>query len=204
MVFANAAGAFVGAANVVRELYSAPPSDAIDAALVVAIGKCPRSALAPDLVVAIWQRASLRAALVNAFAKGTPAFGAAIEAIERAAARAGASIDGFFEAAVLAQLAAVPAPALVVDSIERLREVVAVAVRDAPPRAAAALYEAMHDVPAIAAFLRALRRAPVDRAAAIRQAATLDDSDPHGAALAAWLRSTRSLRDARASSIERE
>lgn len=204
MVFANAAGAFVGAANVVRELLAAPPSAATDAALVVAIGKCPRSALAPDLVVAIWQRASLRAALVNAFAKGTPAFGAAFEAVERAAARAGASIDGFFEAAVLAQLAAVPAPALVVDSIERLREVVAVAVRDAPPRAAAALYEAMHDVPAVAAFLRALRRAPVDRAAAIRQAATLDDSDPHGAALAAWLRSTRSLRDARASSIERE
>lgn len=205
-VFAAGGGAFVGPANVVRELLAAPPSAAIDAAIVTALEKCPRSALAPDLVAVVWQRQQVRTALASAFAKGKQPFGASIEAVERAAARQDLSLDGFVESAVLAQLAAAPGQALVVDSLDRLREIVGIAVRDAPPAACAALYGAMHDVPAIALFLRALRRAPADRAAAIRAAASsFDTADPRTAALAAWLRGTRSsLRGARASSIERE
>jgi hypothetical protein len=195
---------FLGAANVLRELFAAPPSDAVDGAIATALGKCARSALAPDLVAALWQRASLRPAIASALAKGKAPFGASLDAVERAADRVGLPLDGFTRAVVLAQLATVPGQALAVDSIERLREVVSLVVRHAPPAAAAALYDAMHDVPSVALFVRALRRVPVDRAAAIRTAASqLDPEPPRTAALSAWLRSTPSLRGARASSIER-
>lgn len=117
--------------------------------------------------------APLRDALAKAFVRGPQTFGASLDPVERAADRAGLALDGFFEAAVRAMLDVSPMSALYCESLDQLK--------------------------AVAAFLRALERAPLDRAAAIRGAMKVEDDDERHAALAAWVRKKKPSR-----AIERE
>ena len=68
---------------------------------------------------------------------------------------------------------------------------------------AAALYEQLPDELSVSVFLKALRRLPRDRQAAVREAAAkLKLHGDRGVARKDWLDSTRSLKSERSSSIE--
>src|SRR5690606_17996933 len=100
------------------------------------------------------------------------------------------------------------AEAVAVETADQLRSIITAVVSAAPPADAVATYDALPDALSVSTFLRALRRQPPDRAAAIREAGKkLDQSDTRGQAHAAWLESTRKpelpLRSAGESSIER-
>jgi hypothetical protein len=174
----------------VDDLLRCAPGYTVDEALALALSDVPRWKLHPALVAELWQRHALRQALARAFVKGSQAFGSSIEAVERAAERAGLPLDGFFEESVRAVIATSPTRALDCESLDQLKAVIAVAMRESAPRKLAELYQEMNDLPAVGAFLRALEREPPDRAAAIRGEMKFDDADdPHRhAALAAWIR----------------
>ena len=102
--------------------------------------------------------------------------------------------DEAHQAAVRAQVETSPSSILYCESLDQLREVLAVVVRECEPAKAAAVYVEINDLPAAAAFLRALEREPADRQAA-------DPGDrpllvPVGVLPRAWRRALRA-RDGR-------
>jgi|GEM_PF-3561320 len=157
------------------------------------------------VLLALWQHADVRGALVAAFARAPADWSRRVTACERLAESTGAAVDGLFEACALAVVEQSAAAAAETDTLDQLRTVIRAALSDATPPRAAALYEDLPDDLSASIFLRGLRRLPRDRAAAIRDAAQkLRFLGERGAARSAWLRATRTLKKPRSSSIERE
>lgn len=163
--------------------------------------------LAPELVIALWQLEAARPALASAFARNaSDDWAARITACERAAERHGADVHGLFEAFALAMVEhSAASTAAETETPDQLRRVIREAVTRAAPIRAVALYEDLLDDLSASIFVRAVKRLPRDRAAALRDAAgKLRFLGERGAARKAWLLATRSLKKRRSSSIERE
>ena len=163
------------------------------------------SALGPELVVALWQVDGARASLANALARNAgDEWSARATACERAAQKAGLSVDGLFEAWALAVVEhSASATAAETDTTDQLRIVIREAITKAAPIRAVAFYEDMLDEYSASLFLRAMKRVPRDRAAALRDAAgKLRFLGERGAARKAWLLDTRPLKKRRSSSID--
>jgi hypothetical protein len=166
------------------------------------------SALGPELVVALWQVEDARASLANALARNAgDDWSARATACERAAQRAGLSVDGLFEAWALAIVEhSASATAAETGATDQLRIVIREAIAKAAPIRAVAFYEDMLDEYSASLFLRAMKRVPRDRAAALRDAAgKLRFLGERGAARKAWLLDTRrpkDLKKRRSSSID--
>jgi hypothetical protein len=162
--------------------------------------------LRPELVVALWQVEGARTALTNALARSAgDEWSARATACERAANRAGLAVDGLFEAWALAIVEqSASSTAAETETTDQLRIVIREAVTRAAPIRAVALYEDLLDDFSASLFLRAMKRLPRDRAAALRDAAgKLRFLGERGAARKAWLLATRPLKKRRSSSIER-
>lgn len=162
--------------------------------------------LRPEIVVAVWQVEGARQALVDAVARGAgDEWAARVTACERAAKRAGTDVDGLFEAIALALVEhGAAATAAETETLDQLHLVIRQAITHAAPIRAVALYEELLDDLSASIFVRAVRRLPRDRAAALREAAgKLRFLGERGAARKAWLLATRPLKKSRASSIER-
>ena len=162
--------------------------------------------LRPELVTTTWQVESARPALAAALARNVgDDWSARATACERAAAREGLVVDGLFEAWALALVEhGASATAAETETTDQLRVVIREAVTKAAPIRAVALYEDLLDDLSASLFVRAVRRLPRDRAAALRDAAgKLRFLGERGAARKAWLLATRPLKKARSSSIER-
>ena len=162
--------------------------------------------LRPDLVTSIWQVEGARPALVAALARNAgDDWSARATACERAAEREGALVDGLFEAWALSLVEHGAAGAAAeTETTDQLHVVIRQAVTRAAPIRAVALYEDLLDDLSASIFVRAVKRLPRDRAAALRDAAgKLRFLGERGAARKAWLLATRPLKKARSSSIER-
>jgi hypothetical protein len=162
--------------------------------------------LGPELVTEIWQVEGARAALVAALARNAgDEWCSRATACERAAERAGMAVDGLFEAWALALVEhSATSTAAETETTDQLHIVIREAVTRAAPIRAVALYEDLLDDLSASIFVRAVRRLPRDRAAALRDAAgKLRFLGERGAARKAWLLATRPLKKARSSSIER-
>ncbi len=89
------------------------------------------------------------------------------------------------------------------ETLDQLRTVIRVAATRATPVKAVAFYEELLDDLSASLFVKAVRRLPRDRAAALRDAAgKLRFLGERGAARKAWLLATRALKKSRSSSIE--
>ena len=164
------------------------------------------SMLVPEIVVAIWQIEGARTALASALAGDAgDDWSARATACERAAQRDGYTVDGLFEAWALAIVEqSASSTAAETETMDQLRIVIREAVTNAAPIRAVALYEDLLDDLSASLFLRAMKRLPRDRAAALRDAAgKLRFLGERGAARKAWLLATRPLKKRRSSSIER-
>lgn len=162
--------------------------------------------LRPELVVALWQAEGSRKSLVAALARNAgDDWAARATACERAAQRAGQSVDGLFEAWALALVEhSATSTAAETETLDQLHIVIREAIARAAPIRAVALYEDLLDDLSASIFVRAVRRLPRDRAASLRDAAgKLRFLGERGAARKAWLLATRPLKKARSSSIER-
>jgi hypothetical protein len=162
--------------------------------------------LRAELVVAVWQIEGARAALANALARNAgDDWSARATACERAAARDGVDVSGLFEAWSLAIVEhSAASTAAETETADQLHLVIREAVTRAAPIRAVALYEDLLDDLSASIFVRAVKRLPRDRAAALRDAAgKLRFLGERGAARKAWLLATRPLKKTRSSSIER-
>ena len=162
--------------------------------------------LRPELVVTLWQVPDARAALAAALVRNAgDDWSARATACERAALRDGALVDGLFEAWALSLVEhGATSTAAETETTDQLHIVIREAVTKAAPIRAVALYEDLLDDLSASIFVRAVRRLPRDRAAALRDAAgKLRFLGERGAARKAWLLATRPLKKARSSSIER-
>jgi hypothetical protein len=162
--------------------------------------------LRPEMVTAIWQVEAARAPLVAALARNAgDDWSARATACERAAEREGVAVDGLFEAWALSLVEhSAASTAAETESTDQLHVVIREAVTRAAPIRAVALYEDLLDDYSASVFVRAVRRLPRDRAAALRDAVgKLRFLGERGAARKAWLLATRPLKKARSSSIER-
>jgi hypothetical protein len=158
-------------------------------------------ALEPALVARLWSVEGAREALAGALARhADDDWSLRTAACERAAAASAPphDADGLFEAwafALVEQGAA--STAAETESLDRLRVVLRVAAARAAPVRAIALYEELLDDLSASLFLRALRRLPRDRQAALRDAAgKLRFNGDRGAARKAWLLGTRPAKKA--------
>ncbi|MDB4936551.1 MAG: hypothetical protein JWP87_3523 [Labilithrix sp.] len=162
--------------------------------------------LEPETVVAVWQVEGARAALTSALARvAGDDWSARVTACERAAQRDGLDAGGLFEACALAIVEhSASSTAAETENVDQLRVVIREAVTKAAPIRAVALYEDLLDDLSASMFVRAVKRLPRDRAAALRDAAgKLRFLGERGAARKAWLLATRALKKRRSSSIER-
>ena len=162
--------------------------------------------LRPELVVVLWQVEGARSTLANALARNAgDDWSARATACERAAHREGLDVDGLFEAWALAVVEySASSTAAETETTDQLRIVIREALAKAAPIRAVALYEDLLDDYSASLFLRAMKRLPRDRAAALRDAAgKLRFLGERGAARKAWLSNTRPLKKRRSSSIER-
>ena len=162
--------------------------------------------LRPELVATLWQVPGARAALAAALARNAgDDWSARVTACERAALRDGAEVDGLFEALALSLVEhGAASTAAETETTDQLHIVIREAVTKAAPIRAVALYEDLLDDLSASIFVRAVRRLPRDRAAALRDAVgKLRFLGERGAARKAWLLATRPLKKARSSSIER-
>jgi hypothetical protein len=172
--------------------------------------KVPRgSALSPELTVTMWQVEDARPALANALARHAgDDWALRVTACERAAAASAPprDVEGLFEAwslAIVEQGAATTAAET--ETVDQLRIVIRTAASRAAPIRAVGLYEDLLDDLSASLFVRAVKRLPRDRQAALRDAVgKLRFSGERGAARKAWLLATRPLKKTRSSSIERE
>jgi len=184
------------------ELLALPSTTANDAALARVIERTPASELTAERVVLAWQRPAVRTKLVAALDVPVNArsLGGRIEQVERTAERMSLSVDGFAGAAVIAALEGSVdwVDACFAESADQLREIVRGIVRDGAAEHVARRYLALTDGASIVAFLAAVRRLPLDRAAAIRAAVTSatasDAGDVRRKSLARWMQSTRKRR----------
>jgi len=164
------------------------------------------SMLRPELVTAIWQVEGARASLVAALARNAgDDWSARATACERAAERQGVLVDGLFEAWALSLVKHGSAATVAeTETTDQLDVLIREAVTKAEPVHAVALYEELLDDLSASVFVRAVRRLPRDRAAALRDAVgKLRFLGERGAARKAWLLATRPLKKTRSSSIER-
>jgi hypothetical protein len=162
--------------------------------------------LRPELIAAIWQVEGARPALVAALARNAgDDWSARATACERAAERDGLDVHGLFEAWALSLVEhSAASTAAETETTDQLHVVIREAVTKAAPIRAVALYEDLLDDLSASLFVRAVRRLPRDRAAALRDAAgKLRFLGERGAARKAWLLATRPLKKERSSSIER-
>jgi hypothetical protein len=162
--------------------------------------------LSPELVATLWQAEGARPALANALARSAnDDWSARATACERAAQRQGRDVEGLFESWALALVEhSAAATAAETETTDQLHVVIREAVMRAAPIRAVALYEDLLDDLSASLFVRAVRRLPRDRAAALRDAAgKLRFLGERGAARKAWLLATRPLKKGRSSSIER-
>ena len=173
-----------------EDLLRRQPSTAVDEAIATKLGSTPRWVLHPKLVAELWQRRAVRTAIATAWMKSARCFGASLDAV----AQIGLPLDGFVEAATVAMLAHSPAQVLYCETLDQLREVLAIAIRDGEPAKVAELYLELNDVPAVDVFLRAFDREPLDHRTAIRAAMTFDDDDDRHVALKGWIEKPRKKR----------
>jgi hypothetical protein len=162
--------------------------------------------LRSELIVTLWQIEGARTALANALARNAgDDWSARATACERTAGREGLAVDGLFEAWALAVVEqSASSTAAETETTDQLRIVIREALANAAPIRAVALYEDLLDDLSASLFLRAMKRLPRDRAAALRDAAgKLRFLGDRGAARKAWLANTRPLKKRRSSSIER-
>ncbi len=163
--------------------------------------------LKPELVALLWTVEGARPAIAQALARNAgDDWSARATACERAARAAGTDSDGLFEAWALAIVeASAASTAAETETIDQLHVVIREAVAKAAPIRAVALYEELLDDLSASLFVRAMKRLPRDRQAALREAAgKLRFNGERGAARKAWLMATRALKKSRSSSIERE
>jgi len=184
----------------------------------------PTRPLSPEAAAALFARDPLRGPVGHALARTSgDDWVARVTAVERAAERASASASAtatsasaatasasttsadLFESVALALVEqGAAANAAEVESVDLLRVLVRVATSRAAPVRAAALYEELADELSASLFVRAVRKLPRDRAAAIRDAAgKLRFLGERGAARKEWLMATRTLKKRPASPIER-
>lgn len=164
------------------------------------------TALGPELVAQLWTVQDARKAVAAALARNAgDDWSARATACERAARNAGTDADGLFEAWALAIVEnSAASTAAETETLDQLHVVIRVAVTEAAPIRAVALYEELLDDLSASLFVRAVKRLPRDRQAALRDAAgKLRWSGDRGAARKAWLMATRPLKKSRSSSIER-
>jgi hypothetical protein len=171
--------------------------------------KVANGILAPDVVGRLWQVEGIREVLAASLAKNaSDDWSAHTTAYERAAALHDPprDVDGLFEACALAMVELANAStAAETETLDQLRTVIRVAAASATPLTAVALYEELLDDLSASLFVKAVKRLPRDRAAALREAAgKLRFLGERGAARKAWLVATRSLKKSGSSSIERE
>lgn len=155
------------------------------------------------LAVQLWQRKELRKELAGALAR-TQAneWSARAWACERIAEKKGLDVDGLFEAWALALLERSAASALAeTETLDQLRTVIRLAVTVAAPVHAASLYDALVDEASVSLFVRAVARAPRDRAAALREACLkLNQTGARRVARRAWIEATRLQKSPRSGS----
>jgi hypothetical protein len=145
-------------------------------------------------IVALWQREKVRAEVAEALARGSiDTWSARAWACERVAERDGLDVDGLLEAWALAMLEKGSSHVADIETIDQLRSVVRVVVDRAPPAQAISFYQQLHDELSASFFVKAVRRAPRDRAAALREAAAKMGTGGSRAARKAWLEATRSV-----------
>ena len=202
-------GAWVGAPSGFDELLFALVARNDGEALARLLhDKAPQGTiLRAELVVALWQVEAARQSLATVLALNAgDDWTARITAVERLAQRLGKEVDGLFEAVAFAVVeAGATSTAVETETLDQLRTVIRVAVARAAPIRAVALYEDLLDDLSASLFVRAVKRLPRDRAAALRDAAgKLRFLGERGAARKAWLLATRPLKKSRSSSIERE
>ena len=172
-----------------------------------------RSSFEPsaELTVTLWQRTALRTALAHRIAeRWNEEWSLRVKAFEREAAARGLDVDGLFEAVALAR--AVDDDAAVATEVatpEELHTTLGIVLREAAPATAVKVYDSLGDARSASVFLRAFRRQPPARQAAIREAATkLDLARERRRTFFPWLltsaREDGRLRRALASSIEPE
>jgi hypothetical protein len=150
--------------------------------------------LGPELVAALWTLEESRDALVAALARNSADdWSARATAAERAAKRAGTDEGGLFEAWALAIVEhSAASTAAETETIDQLHIVIREAVNRAAPIRAVALYEDLLDDFSASLFIKALKRLPRDRQAALRDAGSkLRFNGERGAARKAWLMATR-------------
>lgn len=168
--------------------------DTASAARLLADRIEPR-ALPGDLAAELWEAPALRDAIAKVIAKDDAEgwWSRRARGIELATEARGADASGIFTMVVAALGAKDRAKAVaLVPSTDDLRVVVRALLDDLPPSTALELYAEFPDALSASVFVKAVRRLPRDRAAALREAAqkTRFDGD-HGAALKAWLLATR-------------
>ena len=163
--------------------------------------------LRPELVARIWTVPGARGALATALATHAgDDWSARATACERAATRLELDVDGLFEAWALALVeTSAASTAAETETADQLHVVIRLAVTQAAPVRAVGLYEELLDDLSASYFIRAVKRLPRDRSAALREAAgKLRFNGDRGTARKAWILATRSLKKSRSSSIERE
>jgi len=156
--------------------------------------------LRPDVVAMLWQAEGVRAALAAALVRNAADdWAARATACERWAAAQDPprDVDGLFEAWALAMVELDAAStAAETETLDQLRVVIRVAATSATPLKAVALYEELLDDLSASLFVKAVKRLPPDRAAALRDAAgKLRFLGERGAARKAWLLATRGTKE---------
>jgi hypothetical protein len=180
--------------------------DGVGLTRLLSSNRTQRGTLSPELVAALWQVDAIRGDLASALARGAgDDWSARATACERAAERAGLDVTGLFEAWALAIVEhGASSTAAETETLDQLHVVIREAVTKAAPIRAVALYEDLPDDLSASIFVRAVKRLPRDRAAALRDAAgKLRFLGERGVARKAWLLATRTLKKRRSSSIER-
>ncbi|MBX3191008.1 MAG: hypothetical protein KF819_28690 [Labilithrix sp.] len=170
------------------------------------------SRLPPEATVEVWQVEGARAALAESFVKNAgDDWCARVTACERAAEAAGESVDGLFEEVARRLIEGEQVFGGETETLDQLRTVVRIAVTECDPIKAVALYGELSDELSASLFIKAVRRLgkrDPHRAAALRDALSSAHGrrflGGRGAARKAWLESTRSLKNRRSSSTERE
>ncbi len=159
-------------------------------------------------IVLLWSVEGVRSVLMTVLGRSAPDdWTGRATACERLAAaqRPPVDVDGLFEAWALAVIEKGPAStAAETETLDQLRTVIRVATTTATPLRAVTIYEELLDDLSASLFVKAVERLPLDRAAALRDAAgKLRFHGERGAARKAWLLATRALKQDRSSSIDR-
>jgi hypothetical protein len=146
--------------------------------------------LPPRLVVDLWQLPGARPALADAISRlRRDEWAARVWAAEREARARGLDVEGLLESISLSLLRLDAADeATAVESMDQLRSVATAIAREAAPASVVGAVASAEDALTASVLVRAVRRQPRDRIAAIREAASkVDRAEGRAQAAAFWL-----------------